>query len=66
MNMSLINEAFGLFIETLPLENMDATHPKFEELCEKECRIYTLFRQMNEEELDEYRKRIAKFNGDLV
>jgi hypothetical protein len=66
MNISLVNEAFGLFIETLPLENMDSAHPKFEELYEKECRIYTLFRQMNEEELVEYRRRLMKFNGDLV
>jgi hypothetical protein len=66
MNISLVNEAFGLFIETLPLENMDSTHLKFEELYEKECRIYTLFRQMNEEELVEYRRRLMKFNGDLV
>ena len=64
MNISLVNEAFGLFIETLPLENMDVTHLQFEKLYEKECRIYTLFRQMNEEELTEYRRRVAKFNGD--
>jgi hypothetical protein len=59
--MNLVNEAFGLFIETLPLENMDATHPKFEELYEKECRIYTLFRQMNKEELDEYRSKLLYY-----
>lgn len=64
MNMNLVNEAFGLFIDTLPLESMDVTHPKFEELYEKECRIYTLFRQMNEEELAEYREKVVKFEGD--
>ena len=64
MNTQLVNEAFFLFVETLPLESMDFDNPKFMELYEKECQMFTLLRQFNEEDGIEYRKRIAEFNND--
>lgn len=51
----LVQEALNLFIETMPLEDMDADHPMFNELYEKECRIFTLFGMMTDDEMSEYR-----------
>ena len=62
--MDLVNEAFGLFIETLPLESMGFDHPKFEELYEKECQIFTLLRKMSEKERDEYRQKTVELIND--
>lgn len=58
MKSELVQEAVDLYIETLPLEDMDADHPMFEELYEKECRIFVLFAQMTDEESNEYRTAI--------
>ncbi len=55
MNEQLIQEAVDLFIETLPLQDMDADHPMFNELYEKECRIYVLLGMMTDDESNEYR-----------
>jgi len=61
MNMNLVNEAFGLFIESHPLDMMDADDPRFEELYQKECQIFVLFDKMTEEEHSEYRKKVTEF-----
>ncbi len=37
INEQLVQEAVDLFIETKSLESMDAEHPMFEELYQKEC-----------------------------
>jgi hypothetical protein len=55
VNEQLVQDAVNLFIETIPLENMDAEHLMFNELYEKECQLYVLFGQMTEEEGNEYR-----------
>lgn len=55
MNEQLVQEAVDLFIETLPLQDMDADHPMFNELYEKECRIYVLLGMMTDDESNEYR-----------
>jgi hypothetical protein len=55
VNEQLVQEAVDLFIETLPLENMDAEDPMFNKLYDKECQLYVLFGQMTEEEGNEYR-----------
>ena len=55
MKSQLVQEAVDLFIETLPLEDMPAEHPMFDELYEKECRIFTLFGMMTDDENNEYR-----------
>jgi hypothetical protein len=59
--MNLVNEAFGLFIESHPLDMMDADDPRFEELYQKECQIFVLFDKMTEEEHSEYRKKVTEF-----
>jgi hypothetical protein len=55
MNEQLVQETVDLFIETLPLQSMDADHPMFNELYEKECRIYVLLGMMTDDESNEYR-----------
>ncbi len=55
MNEQLVQEAVDLFIETLPLQDMDADHPMFNELYEKECRIYVLLGMMTDDESNQYR-----------
>ena len=55
VNEQLVQDAVNLFIETRSLESMDAEHPMFEELYQKECQLYVLFGQMTEEESNEYR-----------
>ena len=64
MNMNLVNDAFGLFIETEPLQHMDTDHPMFKELYDKECQIFVLFNQMTEEDHIEYRKKVAEYMVD--
>jgi hypothetical protein len=34
---------------------MDAEHPMFEELYQKECQLYVLFGSMSEDDANEYR-----------
>jgi hypothetical protein len=55
VNEQLVQDAVNLFIETKSLESMDAEHPMFNELYEKECQLYVLFGQMTKEEGNEYR-----------
>ena len=55
INEQLVQEAVDLFIETKSLESMDAEHPMFEELYQKECQLYVLFGSMTEDEANEYR-----------
>ena len=58
MNNNLVLEAFVLFVETMPLENMDADHPMFNELYEKECQIFELFGRMTDDDKVAYRKAV--------
>ena len=62
MKSELVKKAFGLFIETLPLETMNPDNPQFKELYEKECQIFELFPLMSEEEHEEYRELAASYN----
>ena len=55
MKSQLVQEAVDLYIETMPLQNMDADHPMFDELYEKECQIFVLFGKMSDDESNEYR-----------
>jgi hypothetical protein len=55
VNEQLVQDAVDLFIDTLPLENMDAEDPMFNKLYDKECQLYVLLGQMTEEDGDEYR-----------
>jgi hypothetical protein len=55
INEQLVQEAVDLFIETKSLESMDAEHPMFEELYQKECQLYVLFGSMSEDDANEYR-----------
>ena len=55
VNEQLVQDAVNLFIDTLPLENMDAEDPMFNKLYDKECQLYVLLGQMTEEDGDEYR-----------
>ena len=34
---------------------MDAEHPMFEELYQKECQLYVLFGSMSDDDMNEYR-----------
>ena len=58
MNTQLVQKAVNLFVETIELETMDTENPRFMELYEKECQIYTLFGQMTENELDRYKAAV--------
>lgn len=59
MNTQLVQEAFDLFVETMPLETMYPDHPMFEELYEKECKIFELFGRMTDDEHAEYRRKVS-------
>ena len=63
MNTQLVQEALDLFVQTMPLEDMAADHPMFEELYEKECKIFELFGHMTEDEHNIYRKVVIKLRG---
>lgn len=58
MNTQLVNQAVELFIETLPLEGMNVSHPEFHYLYSQECKLYRVMRLMSEDELNEYRNRV--------
>ena len=63
MNNLLVTKAFNLFVETMPLENMelnDQTAHVWHDLCSKECQIFDCMRLMNKEELEEYRKKVKE------
>ena len=53
--LTTLHQALILFIETIPLENMQGDELEFHALCEKECEIFSLFDKMTEEELEKYR-----------
>jgi hypothetical protein len=55
VNEQLVQDAVNLFIETRSLESMDAEHPMFEELYQKECQLYVLFGSMSDDDINEYR-----------
>lgn len=63
MSTQLVQEALDLFVQTMPLEDMAADHPMFEELYEKECKIFELFGHMTEDEHNAYRKAVIKLRG---
>ena len=58
MNNNLALEAFELFVETMPLETMSPDHPMFNELYEKECKIFELFGRMTDDDKVAYRKAV--------
>jgi len=60
MNTKLIDDAFGLFVETMPLETLDinADSHRWHDLYSKECKLFDLMRQMNSEELEEYQHKV--------
>ena len=63
MSTQLVQEALDLFVQTMPLEDMAADHPMFNELYEKECKIFELFGHMTEDEHNMYRKAVIKLRG---
>ena len=63
MSTSLVQEALDLFVQTMPLEDMAADHPMFNELYDKECKIFELFGHMTEDEHNTYRKAVIKLRG---
>ena len=61
MNNNLVQEAFELFVETMPLETMplnDETSFVWHDLYSKECKIFALLGRMTDEEKDAYRKAV--------
>jgi hypothetical protein len=58
MNTQLVNQAVELFVETLPLEGINASHPEFHYLYSQECKLYEVMGLMGEGELNEYRNRV--------
>ena len=72
MNNLLVDKAFSLFVETMPLETMelnDQTAHVWHDLYSKECQIFDCLRLMTEEERVEYRmrveeKKMADFNRE--
>jgi hypothetical protein len=61
MSNNLVQEAFELFVETMPLETMplnDETSFVWHDLYSKECKIFDLLRRMTDEEKDAYRKAV--------
>lgn len=65
MNTQLVQEALDLFVQTMPLENMDADHPMFKELYEKECEIFELFGYMTDEEHYAYRTAVQTLLAEI-
>jgi hypothetical protein len=64
MNTQLVNQAIELFVETLPLEGMNASHPEFHHLYSQECKLYGMMGLMGESELDEYRNRVVEIASE--
>jgi len=56
MSNNLVQEAFELFVETMPLN--DETSFVWHDLYSKECKIFDLLRRMTDEEKDAYRKAV--------
>jgi len=57
-SMSPVEQAVRLFIETIPLEKIDTQDPRFHELYEKECKLFSLMAEFTIKETSEYKKRI--------
>ena len=68
MNTKLIDDAFDLFVETIPLETMDinADSQHWHDLYSKECKLFDLMRQMNEEELEEYQYKVWMVEKEIL
>lgn len=64
MNTQLVQEAFDLFVETLPLDTIDINteSARWHDLYSKECKIFDLFRHMTDEEMIIYREKVAVFD----
>lgn len=61
MNTQLVQEAFDLFVETMPLETMplnNETSFVWHDLYSKECKIFDLLGRMTDDEKNEYRKKV--------
>ncbi len=67
MNTKLIDDAFGLFVETMPLETLDinADSHRWHDLYSKECKLFDLMRQMNHDELEEYQYKVWMVEKDI-
>lgn len=66
MNKSIVDIAFDLFVETLPLADMplnDSTAFVWHDLYSKECKLYSCFSKMSKKESEEYRKRVASLEN---
>lgn len=62
MNAELVNQAVGLFVDTLPLETTDISTESYtwHDLYSKECKLFELMRTMGEDELSEYRNQVLE------
>ena len=61
MITQLVKQAVELFVETIPMSEMDVDHPQFHHLYSQECQLFDCMRRMSEGEKDEYRHQIAKY-----
>lgn len=63
VNEILVKEAVDLYIETLPLAstNIETESAKWHDLYSKECYLFTLLRDMTEEDAIEYRIVVKYF-----
>jgi hypothetical protein len=64
MNEALITTSFQLYVATVPLETMSADHPEFHDLYSKECQLFNLLRQMDWQELEDYKHKVRIYNID--
>ena len=66
MNNLIVDRAFRLFVETMPLETMelnDKTAYVWHDLYSKECELFNCMRLMNKEQLIEYKQRVSKYEN---
>lgn len=66
MKNLLVSTAFQLYVDTLELETTDINtqSAKWHDLYSKECQLFNMMRQMNWEELEEYKHIVRIYNID--
>lgn len=64
--MTIVKQAYSLFVETLALATTDITAEptKWHNLYSKECELFSLMRQFTPEQSAQYRSLVAKWDVD--
>lgn len=66
MRSVIVTTAYQLFLDTVSLDRMDTDHPEFHNLYAKECQLFDLLRQMDQEESREYKTLTLQYQAKVV